>query len=263
MKLNISLKNRTALVCGASKGIGKAIAFRLADLGANVIMCARSESILKHNQFELHNENQNHNYIVADSSDPYDFDQKVKSIINTGINIDYLINNSGGPQPGLLHKADPDELLSAFRQHVMLSHLLTQTVVPSMKSNGFGRIINIVSISVRQPIDNLGVSNTIRGAMQSWAKTNARELAPFGITVNNVLPGYTNTERFQSLMQNTSISRDIPLSQVQNNIIEGIPAGRLGEPEEPAYLVAFLCSEFASYINGVQIPVDGGFLRAL
>ncbi|MBM2813494.1 MAG: putative short-chain dehydrogenase/reductase [Ignavibacteria bacterium] len=262
--MKLSLEDRTAIVCGASQGIGAAIAIKLAEMDASVILLARSEEKLKKILESLKcSKKQEHSYIVADLSDPESARSKVESILATRKSIEILINNTGGPAPGEILKAAPEAFLQAFGQQLIASHVLTQLLVDGMKRSGFGRIINIISVGLRQPIDDLGVSNTIRGAVGSWAKTLSRELAAFGITVNNILPGYTKTERLDSLLEKRAENEGISKIEAENKISSLIPANRVGRPEEIAYAACFLASAEASYINGVNLPVDGGFLRCL
>lgn len=262
--MNLDLRNRTALVCGASQGLGAAVANELALLGANIILLARSASNLQKVQLELDVSNgQTHQYIVGDTSKPSELVEKIKSIINSGIHIDILINNSGGPAAGPLMNTPFFEMEAAFQSHVMVSHLLAQLLVPGMKEKGFGRIINIVSTSIKQPINGLGISNTIRAAVANWAKTLANEIGAYGITVNNVLPGYTNTDRLDYLFNKQADLANVSKEEILKRTLELIPAGRLGEPKEFGAAVAFLCSPAASYINGINLPVDGGRLGTL
>jgi 3-oxoacyl-[acyl-carrier protein] reductase len=257
----ISLNSKVAFVCGASQGIGKAIAYQFAFAGAKVILLARNEENLSKNVFELRQKTGiEHSYICCDISNHNDLESKVKHILEQNQSIDVLVNNTGGPAPGKLTDAELEDFQKAFAQHILSAQLLVKLLLPGMISKNFGRIINIVSVGMRQPIDNLGVSNTIRGAMGSWAKTLSREVAPYGITVNNILPGYTATERLQFLLEQTAFRNNTSYDMELNKILERIPAKRLGSPDEIAYLATFLASDYASYINGASIPVDGGFL---
>jgi 3-oxoacyl-[acyl-carrier protein] reductase len=255
--VQIQLKGRTALVCGSSQGIGKAIATQLALSGANIILLARNEEKLKTICAELDSQQgQTHQYLVADFND-------IKSVANVckqieQMPIDILINNTGGPAAGPAIDAPIQQFLSAFELHLINNQQITQAVVKHMKANAFGRIINIISTSVKVPLHNLGVSNTIRGAVGNWSKTIATELAPFGITVNNILPGATETERLGNIINNKSSKLMVDSSQVTSEMLAEIPMGRFGKPEEPAYAACFLSSEFAAYITGTNIVVDGG-----
>ncbi|MDT3738990.1 MAG: SDR family oxidoreductase [Candidatus Kapabacteria bacterium] len=260
--MNIELTNKTALVCGASKGIGKAIAIELANSGANVILAARTLKDL----MAVHSllpDNHKHKYIAVDLQNPENAVNIIKSQLPVADSIDILINNSGGPPTGKLIDGSPKDFLSGFERHLFASQLLVQAFSPAMINRGWGRIINIISISVRQPIENLGVSNTVRGAMASWAKTLAGELGKSGITVNNILPGLTATERLFYLIENTANSTGVSSEAVEKGMKSQIPAGRFAKPEEIGYLASFLASDYASYINGTSIPVDGGYLKCM
>lgn len=262
--MNLDLSNRTALVCGASQGLGAAVAKELALLGANIILLARTESNLQKVLLDLdHSKGQSHQYIVADTTKPLELVEKIKMFLVGGNQIDILVNNSGGPAAGPLLDTPAKEMEIAFQSHLMVSHLLAQTIVPYMKKTGFGRIINIVSTSIKQPINGLGISNTIRAAVANWAKTLANEIGAYGITVNNVLPGYTNTDRLDYLFSKQADGADVTKEEILKRTLSLIPAGRLGEPEEFGAAVAFLCSPAAAYINGINLPVDGGRLGTL
>ena len=260
--MNLNFNNKNALICGSTAGIGKATAIELASLGANITLVARNEEKLKQVLSELVLENgQEHNYLVADFSDP----NSLKETLSNGISKNYhiLLNNTGGPKGGPIFSADLSEFTDAFAQHLLCNQTLVQAVVPGMKEEGYGRVINIISTSVKQPIEGLGVSNTIRGAVANWSKTLATELGPFGITVNNVLPGATATERLDQIMIN--IGKKIGKSPEEaGELMKSIvPARRYAQPEEIAYAVAFLASEAAGYINGINLPVDGGRTKSL
>jgi 3-oxoacyl-[acyl-carrier protein] reductase len=200
--MNLSLKNKTALVCGSTQGIGKAAAIELANMGANVILLARSEDKLKEALKDLDvSDGQQHRYLVADFSKPNELKNTIVDFMEAGNKVHVLINNTGGPKGGMIKDAGNEEFISAFNQHLICNHILVQAIYPSMISEKYGRIINVISTSVKQPLPNLGVSNTIRGAVANWSKTLANELGPFGITVNNILPGATNTARLQSIVE--------------------------------------------------------------
>jgi 3-oxoacyl-[acyl-carrier protein] reductase len=262
--MDLRLDGKNAIVCGSSQGIGKAVALRFSEMGANVFILARSENSLKDTIQELHNNGkQSHSYIQVDFSNPENAIQKIKNEIPEEKIFHILVNNSGGPAPGEINSADINNMRLAFEQHVIMSQLLTQYVLLGMKSAGFGRIINIISIGLKQPIENLGISNTIRGAMGSWAKTLARELAPLGITVNNLLPGHTKTTRLEALIQNRAKLGNKSVEQIENELLSLIPAGRLGKPEDIANAAGFLASQEATFITGINLPVDGGFLSCL
>jgi len=261
--MNISLKNKNALVCGSSKGIGSASAIMLAEMGANVILAARSEDKLKVMLSELDtSKGQKHDYITVDYNKQADLKTKIESLASK-MNIHILVNNTGGPPAGPISKATPEAFLTAYNQHLICNHLLATTLIPGMESDGFGRIINIISTSVKSPLANLGVSNTTRGAVASWSKTLAGEVASKGITVNNVLPGATNTGRLDEIIENkakkTNKSKEETISSMQSII----PMGRFAEPAEIAAAVGFLASPSAAYITGINIPVDGGRTKCL
>lgn len=256
--MRIDLSGKTAIVGGSSKGIGRATAKELASNGASVILFARSEEALKNLLAELDTSiGQRHTYYSVDYSQP----DHLKSIIDEITQeqkVHILVNNTGGPPGGPAHKADLEEYRNAFEQHLICNQILTQAVIPGMQEANYGRIINIISTSVKQPIPNLGVSNTVRGAVANWSKTLSMELGPFGITVNNVLPGATETDRLDGIIQNKMNKTGQTEDEVIKGMKEGIPAKRFGKPEELAYTITFLASEYAGYINGLNLPVDGG-----
>jgi len=256
--MNLDLNGKRAIVCGSTRGIGKAIARELAMLGADVTLFARDESSLRATLAEMPSGSlQRHDYLVAD----FNFPEQVKSVItqyakkNT---VHILVNNSGGPPGGLAIEAVPEDFVKAFSAHLLCNHILVQALVDGMKRAGYGRVINIISTSVKIPIRGLGVSNTIRGAVANWAKTLSVELAPFGITVNNVLPGATMTDRLTALNQEKAKKTGKTLEQITEELKNEIPARRLAAPEEVAAAAAFLASPAAGYINGINVPVDGG-----
>lgn len=258
--MNLNINNKNALVCGSTQGIGKASAMGLAAEGVNVTLIARNEEKLKAVLAELPNNNQKHRYIVADFSNPIVLKSKIEA---SNLDFHILVNNTGGPAGGPVFNATLDEFESAFTQHLKCNHVLVQAVVPFMKTAGFGRIINVISTSVKQPLDGLGVSNTIRGAVASWSKTLANELGQFGITVNNVLPGATGTERLTEIINNKANKTGLSVDEVSKNMMNASPAKRFAKPEEIANAVVFLASEKASFINGINVPVDGGRTKSL
>jgi 3-oxoacyl-[acyl-carrier protein] reductase len=256
--MNISLNEKFALICGSTQGIGFATAKALALAGANCILLARNESSLKQAVASLPiMEGQIHSYVVADFSDLVNLKHVLSELVNN-ITIEILINNTGGPKPGPIINAAEDEFTSAFNQHVIGNQLISAALIPGMKSKGYGRIINIVSTSVRTPLANLGVSNTIRAAVASWAKTLSNEIGQFNITVNNILPGLTETARLKSLIKNTAELQLTDELTVENQMLQTIPMRRFGKAEEIANVITFLASPAASYVNGTSIPVDGG-----
>ncbi|WP_299672462.1 SDR family oxidoreductase [uncultured Polaribacter sp.] len=259
--MNLKLKNKNALVCGSTQGIGKATAILLAEEGVNVTLIARNEEKLKAVLAELQNSGaQCHGYLVADFSKPNELKQVLG---NLELQFHILVNNTGGPAGGPIFNAKIEEFESAFTQHLKCNHILVQSLVPFMKTQCFGRIINIISTSVKQPLDGLGVSNTIRGAVASWSKTLANELGEFGITVNNVLPGATGTERLKEIIKNKSAKTGNSFDEVAAAMKNASPAKRFAKPEEIANAVVFLASEKASFINGINVPVDGGRTKSL
>ncbi len=261
--MDLNLKGKNALVCGSSRGIGKAAAIELALLGANVTLVSRNGDRLAAVKQELdHSQGQQHDFLVADFTNSTELRKRVATLVATKT-IHILINNTGGPPAGPITKAQPEEFVQAFHNHLICSHLLMQTVLKGMQQSGYGRMINIISTSVKQPLDNLGVSNTVRAAMANWAKTTANEVGQFGITVNNVLPGATGTQRLQEIIDNKANKTGQSSEEVADKMRGAIPAQRFAEPHEVAAAVAFLASPAAAYINGVNLPVDGGRTRCL
>ncbi len=257
--MNLDLSNKNVLVCGSTQGIGKAAAMELASLGANITLLARNEEALKAVVDELpNNGNQKHNSIIADFSNPDYLKVIINHFMESNPAFHILVNNTGGPKGGEIINADTSEFLSAFSNHLICNHILVQALVEGMKSESYGRIINIISTSVKLPLNNLGVSNTIRGAVANWAKTLANELGKFGITVNNVLPGATATGRLETIIENKSKASGKSIEEVEEDMKSEIPARRFAKPEEIANAVAFLASPAAGYINGINVPVDGG-----
>jgi 3-oxoacyl-[acyl-carrier protein] reductase len=256
--LSLDLTGKTALVGGSTQGIGLASAQALASLGASCVLISRNEEKLQHAVKTLDTNNgQQHQYLVADYANPEQVRDVVADFVKSHT-IHILINNSGGPAGGPVSKAQPDEFVKAFSQHLVCNHIITTLVMEGMKEAAYGRIINIISTSVKIPLKDLGVSNTVRGAVASWAKTMANELGQYGITVNNVLPGATSTERLATILNNKSAKTGKPKEMVEQEMMEEVPARRFGKPEEIAAMVAFLASPAASYVNGTSIPVDGG-----
>lgn len=263
--MDTALKGRNALVCGASKGIGKATAIELAALGANVTVMSRTESSLREVLSELDNsQGQEHDILVADHSQPAAVYEKVSSYLkSSGREIHILINNSGGPPGGAITEASPEAFLQAFGNHLIVNQLLGQVVLEGMKKSGYGRIINVISTSVKQPLSGLGVSNTTRGAVANWAKTWANEVGRYGITVNNVLPGATETERLGDIITNKAGKSGKSETEITDSMKKEIPLARFGRPEEVAAAIAFLAAPTGAYISGINLPVDGGRLACL
>lgn len=262
--MKLDLNGRRALVCGASQGIGRASAIELAELGASVTVLARSEQGLMAVVDDLPrpHADQQHHHCAVDMLDTAALRNAANTIVaNRSIHI--LINNTGGPAGGPAHEATPEAFEQAFRQHVIAGQTLLQALLPGMREAQFGRVVNVISTSVKEPIPNLGVSNTVRAAVAAWAKTLSGELAAHGITVNNVLPGFTRTGRLASLIKGRAKAGDTSEQAVSDALLAQVPAGRFGEAEEVAAVIAFLCTPAAAYVNGVSIPVDGGRTRSL
>lgn len=261
--MNLDLTNKTALVCGSTQGLGYASAVELALLGCNIVMMARNEEKLKEVLKTLDRaKDQKHQYLVADFSNTETVKAVISGFVKTS-RVHILVNNTGGPPGGTALAANAEEFITAFNNHLINNHNLTQAIVPAMKEAGFGRIINIISTSVKNPIAGLGVSNTIRAAVANWAKTLATELGPFGITVNNVLPGFTKTVRADYVISSKAKAGNVTEDEIMKQLVAEIPVGRIGQPEEFGAAVAFLCSPAAAYINGINLPVDGGRLGCL
>lgn len=258
--MNLKIQQKNALVCGSTQGIGKSTAILLAEEGVNVTLIARNEEKLKAVLADLPNTHQNHNYLVADFSNPENLKQVLEA---SALQFHILVNNTGGPAGGPIFNAKIEEFESAFTQHLKCNHVLVQSLVPFMKEECFGRIVNVISTSVKQPLDGLGVSNTIRGAVASWSKTLANELGEFGITVNNVLPGATSTERLNAIINSKSNKLGKSFDEVAETMKNASPAKRFAKPEEIANAIVFLTSEKASFINGINVPVDGGRTKSL
>ena len=260
--MELNLNNKNALVCGSTAGIGKATAIALANEGVRVTLVARNRDKLKEVLVQLPN-SEEHSYIVADFSNPRDLQEQVLKFVENIHGFHILVNNTGGPRSGDILNASLDEFDNAFTQHLKCNHVLAQAVIPFMKEEGFGRIINIISTSVKEPIPGLGVSNTIRGAVGNWSKTLSVELGPFGITVNNVLPGFTETERLNEIIKIKANAEGTSVEDMSEIMKNYSPAKRFAKPEETANAITFLASEAAGYINGINLPVDGGRTKSL
>ena len=253
--MKIELEGRNALVTGASKGIGLAIAKQFAEAGAKVTLISRDENLLKEVCDSL--PGSGHSLIALDFSKADESITKLKDFL-IDQKIDILVNNTGGPPAGAIESADWEDFNNGLQMHLRISHDLSKMVIPEMRKKHFGRIINVISTSIKIPIPGLGVSNTVRGAMASWAKTLAFELGKDGITVNNILPGFINTGRLSSIISAKAVSQKMTEEEVSNQLISWIPAGWFGEPEELGKYATYLASEHAAYITGTSLQIDGG-----
>ena len=257
-----ALAGKTALICGASRGIGAATARIMAKAGANVILASRSENQLNTLLSEISSLGEGvHQILVLDLEDTDSLEGRIQPVLDQGP-IHILVNNAGGPPGGPLLDASVEELAQPFTRHLHAAHTLVKLLTPGMINADYGRIIQIVSTSVREPIPNLGVSNTLRGAMASWAKSLSRELHP-SITINNVLPGFTDTERLGSLAQSIHERTGKSIEAIHDSWMSQVPIERLIDPLETASVIAFLASPAAGAIRGVSLPVDGGRLRSI
>ncbi|MDB4505949.1 SDR family oxidoreductase [Saprospiraceae bacterium] len=256
--MDINLKGKNAFVGGSSKGIGKATAIELAKLGANITLVSRSADKMIDILHELDNSlGQYHDFLVVDFKDIENLKKRAHAIaLKKDIHI--LVNNTGGPEPGGMLEAGLNDFLGAFKNHLICNHLLVKSFVNGMKRSGYGRIINIISTSVKEPLDGLGVSNTTRAAVANWAKTLANELGKFGITVNNVLPGFTDTERLSEILKISAEKNNISEEQMFEKMKQSVPLQRFAEPSELGMAISFLASPAASYITGTNLVVDGG-----
>ncbi len=258
------LDGRHAVVCGSSQGIGRACALALARQGAILTLVARDAAALQEVAASLDTAaGRKHAIVIADFRDAAAVRDRVLTSVAETAPVDILVNNTGGPRSGPLIEASVEELTAAHAMHVVCNHLLVQALVPAMKQRGFGRIINIISTSVKEPIPGLGVSNSTRWAVAAWAKTLSRELGPFGVTVNNLLPGYTDTARLRALFDARAQREGKTPAEIAAATLAAVPAGRFASPEEIAAAAVFLASAEAAYVNGINLPVDGGRLSSL
>ena len=261
--MDLALRGRHALVCGGSEGIGRAAAQALAALGADVTLLARREAALRDAVASLPCvDGQRHGFLLADMGDASGLCEATLALA-TQQPVQILVNNTGGPPGGPAHAAASDAYLDAFRKHLIANQTLLQAVLPGMRAAGWGRIVNVISTSVYEPIANLGVSNTVRGAVASWANTLSRELGGDGITVNNVLPGYTRTQRLDQILADRSKASGQSQDEVARSMLATVPAGRFAEPHETGGVIAFLCTNAAAYVNGQSIAVDGGRMQSI
>jgi 3-oxoacyl-[acyl-carrier protein] reductase len=257
--MNLGLAGKTAVVCGSTQGMGLAIAQQLAVQGTTVVLMARNTDKLSQVVKTLATEHdQIHATISADFARPEDVKTAIEQHLAQSPQVHILVNNTGGPPPGLAKDANVVDFQAAFNQHLICNQILAQALVPAMQKAAYGRIINVISTSVKQPLPNLGVSNTVRGAVASWAKTLANELGQYNITVNNVLPGATETGRLSAIFENKAKKTGMTVEQVIEHEKAIIPMRRFGSPQEFANVVGFLASPAGAYVNGVNIPVDGG-----
>jgi 3-oxoacyl-[acyl-carrier protein] reductase len=257
--MNLDLQGKQAVVCGSTQGIGLATAIQLANMGASVCLVARNEEKLKSALDQLDaSKGQNHDYFTADFTNPNEVSEKAQAFAKKVGTVHILVNNTGGPKGGQAIDAGVEEFLLAFNMHLVCNQHLVQAFAPGMQEAGYGRVVNIISTSVKIPLNGLGVSNTIRGAVANWSKTLANELGKHQITVNNVLPGATNTVRLKAIIENKANKTGKSEDEVSAQMRSIIPMQRFAEAEEVANAVSFLCSPAASYINGINIPVDGG-----
>ncbi len=257
--MDLNFNGKRALVCGSTRGIGYAVALQLAKAGANVTLMARNEEALENALRSLHNSGkQVHDFITADFTMPEQVKQQIENYLSSHSAIHILVNNSGGPKGGAITGASAEDFRKAFDMHVICNQILATACFEKMKLEGYGRIINIISTSVKQPIKGLGVSNTVRAAVANWSKTWAGEAGPYGVTVNNVLPGATRTARLEQIISGISDKTGKPAEEVSAQMIAEIPAQRFADPDEIASAVVFLASPSAAYINGINLPVDGG-----
>jgi 3-oxoacyl-[acyl-carrier protein] reductase len=262
--MELGLKNKTALICGASKGLGKATAKCLAAEGASVILCSSNPDNLQKAKQEIQAASSAEvTAIAANLSERDDVSRLIEMLSKRYSHIDILVNNTGGPPPGKFDELSIDDWQAAYEAMFISAVMLTKSVLPGMKSQRWGRILNITSIAVKQPVENLILSNSIRAGITGFARTLANEVAPFGITVNNILPGYTRTERLENFAENTAGRKGVSVEEAYQTWIKDIPMKRLGEPEEFGNVVTFLASERASYVTGTSITVDGGWVRSL
>ena len=261
--MDLSLEGKRAIVCGSSQGIGKATALELASLGAQIILFSRNKQKLQEVRSELPTVKEAHEILVADFSHPAEVKETITAFTASMGGAHILINNSGGPPAGKGIDADQEEYRVAFNQHLISNQLNAQALVPYMIRENYGRIINVISTSVKEPISGIGVSNTIRGAVASWSKTLAGELGEYGITVNNVLPGSTSTKRLDAIFESRAAKLGLDLDEVQDLARKEVPLKRFATSNEIANAIAFLASPAASYINGINLPVDGGRTNSL
>ena len=255
----LSLRGRHALVGGSTQGIGRACAEAFARAGASVTLVGRNPDGLKQVLGGLHvGEGAIHRTLLVDYSDWRAVGREVDAHVKAHGTVHIVLHNTGGPAPGTAIEAKPEDLAKGFELHVLTGQSIVQACAPGMREANYGRIINITSTLVLTPIRGLGVSNTVRAAVANWARSLAGELAPFGITVNTILPGFTKTARLEAIFKGRASRSGSSVDEIERGAIATIPAGRLGEASEIASVALFLASPAASYVNGVNLPVDGG-----
>ena len=262
--MDLELAGRTAVVVAASQGLGKAVALRLAEEGATVVMCARKQDTIDAAAQDIRRQSGNGNVlaVAADVTDKLDIANLARRVADETPGADILINNAGGPPPGLFDDLDDEKWQLAVDLTLMSAVRLTRAFLPHMRKQRWGRIVNMTSFSVKQPVQQLMLSNSIRLAVVGWAKTLANEVAPDNVLVNNVCPGWISTDRVGQLLAARADSQHRTVEDVSGDILATIPMGRMGKPEEFADVVAFLSSARASYISGVSLSVDGGAVQS-
>jgi len=262
--MNLNLKNKNAIVCASSQGLGKAAALDLAEEGVNLAICSRDQDKINKVKEEIHQKINSEIKVIAlkvDLDSPDEIQAFYKQVENDLGSVDILVNNNGGPPPSTFEQLSDDDWQKAFNSTMMSCLRLSKLVMPNMKKNGWGRIINISSVSVKTPVNGLFLSNSLRMGVLGWAKALSDELAPHGITVNTVCPGYTRTERVEAILETQSNSSGLKKEEIEKSIAENIPMKRVGEAEDLAGLITFLASEKADYMTGLAIQVDGGSAR--
>ena len=262
--MNLNLKNKNAIVCASSQGLGKAAALDLAEEGVNIAICSRDQDKINKVKEEIHQKIDHEIKVIAlkvDLDSPDEIQAFYKQVENDLGSVDILVNNNGGPPPSTFEQLSDDDWQKAFNSTMMSCLRLSKLVIPNMKKNGWGRIINISSVSVKTPVNGLFLSNSLRMGVLGWAKALSDELAPHGVTVNTVCPGYTRTERVEAILETQSNSSGLKKEEIEKSIAENIPMKRVGEAEDLAGLITFLASEKADYMTGLAIQVDGGSAR--
>ena len=262
--MNLNLKNKNAIVCASSQGLGKAAALDLAEEGVNIAICSRDQDKINKVKEEIHQKINSEIKVIAlqvDLDSPDEIQAFYKQVENDLGSVDILVNNNGGPPPSTFEQLSDDDWQKAFNSTMMSCLRLSKLVIPNMKKNAWGRIINISSVSVKTPVNGLFLSNSLRMGVLGWAKALSDELAPHGVTVNTVCPGYTRTERVEAILETQSNSSGLKKEEIEKSIAENIPMKRVGEAEDLAGLITFLASEKADYMTGLAIQVDGGSAR--